>query len=46
MTNATHPYDALMNITARPQTVFARAKALTSGTTPASAISISCRAGR
>src|SRR5438552_18364454 len=24
MTNATHPYDALMNITARPQTVFVK----------------------
>src|SRR5215475_7391413 len=24
MTNATHPFDALMNITARPQTVFVR----------------------
>ena len=46
MTNATHPYDALMNITARPPTVFVRATAPICGTTAASAISTSCRAGR
>ncbi len=50
----THPYHALMEITARPAITFVRGEGSylwddtgkLSGTTPASAISISSRAGR
>jgi hypothetical protein len=46
MTHATHSFDALMEITARPPIVFVRGEAAISGMTRENAISISSRAGR
>ena len=46
MTKATHSFDALMDITARPQAVFVRGEGAFSGMTAANVISTSFRAGR
>jgi hypothetical protein len=45
MTNATHPFDALMEIAARPRAVFVRGEGSFCGTIAASAISILSRDG-
>ena len=45
MTDATHPFDALMDITARPPVVFVRGAGAYLWDDTASAISTSCRAG-
>jgi len=46
MSNATHPFDALMEITARPQVVFVRGEGSFLWETAAAAISTSSRDGR
>ena len=46
MTNATQPFDTLMDITARPRTVFVRGEGSWLWTTQASAILILFRDGR